>query len=184
MRKLKLQVQMSIDGYIAGLNNELDWVVWNWDNEIKDYVKSITESVDCIILGRKLSEGFIPYWANAAKEKENQVEGAEKLNNTPKIVFSKTLTTADWENARLENGDLVDEINNLKTSEGDDIIAYGGAGFVSSLIEHNLIDEYHLFINPTAIGNGMSIFNHRTNLKLVDVKSFECGIVVLKYGRG
>lgn len=184
MRKLKLQVQMTIDGYIAGPNSEMDWVIWNWDNEIKDYVKSITEPVDCIVLGRKLAEGFIPYWANAAKEKENPIEGAEKLNVTPKIVFSKTINTADWENARLENGDLVEEINKLKASVGADIIAYGGAGFVSSLIEHNLVDEYHLFVNPCAIVKGMSIFNHRTNLKLVDVKSFDCGIAVLKYVKG
>ncbi len=184
MRKLKLQVQMSIDGYIAGPNSEMDWMVWNWDEELKNYVKSITEPIDCIVLGRKLAEGFIPYWSNAAKDKDNPVEGADKLNDTPKIVFSKTMITTDWENTKLENGDLVDKINKLKVNDGNDIIAYGGAVFVSSLIEHNLIDEYHLFINPTAIGNGMSIFNHRINLKLVDVKSFECGIVVLKYERG
>ena len=79
---------------------------------------------------------------------------------------------------------MVDEINKLKKQDGKDIIAYGGATFVSALIKHGLIDEFHLFINPTAIGNGMSIFkelDNKQNLILVKSTSFDCGIVVLNY---
>ena len=179
MRKLKLQMQMTVDGYIAGLNGEMDWMTFNWDDELKKYVKEITEPVDCIVLGRKLAQGFIPYWASHPEE-----EGADKFNSTTKVVFTKTLDRSEWDHTVLAKGDLVDEITKLKKQEGKDIIAYGGATFVSALIKQGLIDEFHLFINPTAIGNGMTIFKEREskqNLTLVKSISFNCGIVVLNY---
>ena len=179
MRKLKLQVQMTVDGYIAGINGEMDWTARNWDDELKKYVGRITEPVDCIILGRKLAQGFIPHWASHPEE-----EGADKFNNTKKVVFTKMLEKSEWDNTVLAKGDLGEEITKLKKQDGNDIIAYGGATFVSALIKHGLIDEFHLFINPTAIGNGMSIFkelDNKQNLVLVKSTSFDCGIVVLNY---
>jgi len=182
MRKLKLQMQMTVDGYIAGLNGEMDWMTFNWDDELKKYVKEITEPVDCIVLGRKLAQGFIPYWAS--KPEGEDAWGVDKLNNTTKVIFTKTLDRSEWDNTVLAKGDLVDEITKLKKQDGKDIIAYGGATFVSALIKQGLIDEFHLFINPTAIGNGMTIFkelNSKQNLTLVKSTSFDCGIVVLNY---
>jgi len=170
---------MTVDGYIAGPNGELDWVVWDWDDELKKYVTEITEPVDCIVLGRKLAQGFIPYWAS-----NPELEGADKMNNTVKVVFSKTLMKSEWNNTILSKGDLSEEINKLKKQEGKDIIAYGGAAFVSALIRDGLIDELHLFINPAAIGDGMTIFKeteNRLNLVLEKSRSFDCGIVVLNY---
>jgi dihydrofolate reductase len=179
MRKLKLQVQMTVDGFIAGPNGEMEWTAVDWDKELKKYVGSITEPVDCIILGRKLAQGFIPHWASRPEE-----EGADKFNSTKKVVFTKTLEKSEWDNTVLEKGDLVNEITKLKKQDGKDIIAYGGATFVSALIKHELIDEFHLFINPTAIGKGMPIFKEldsKQNLILVKSTSFDCGIVVLNY---
>ena len=179
MRKLKLQVQISVDGYIAGPNGEMDWMEWDWDNELKKYVTDLTEPVDCIILGRKLAQEFIPYWASNPEQ-----EGADKINSSKKVVFTKTLDKSEWENTVLAKGDLVDEITKLKKQGGKDIIAYGGAAFVSALIKHGLIDEFHLLINPTVIGDGMTIFKEpdsKQNLTLVQSKSFDCGIVVLHY---
>jgi len=179
MRKLKLQIQMTVDGYIAGPNGELNWVVWDWDDELKKYVTEITEPVDCIVLGRKLAQGFIPYWAS-----NPELEGADKMNNTVKVVFSKTLEKSEWNNAILAKGDLSEEINKLKKQEGKDIIAYGGAAFVSALIRHRLIDEFHFFINPVVLGDGMTIFKDiesRLNLTLIKSRSFDCGIVLLNY---
>lgn len=179
MRKLKLQVQMTIDGYIAGLNGEMDWTNRNWDDKLKNYVGEITEPVDCIVLGRKLAQGFIPYWASHPQE-----EGADKFNNAKKVVFTKTLERSEWDNTILAKGNLVDEILNLKQEDGNDIIAYGGANFVSALTKHGLIDEFHLFINPTAIGSGLTVFKElesKQNMALVKSTSFECGIVVLHY---
>ena len=167
---------MSVDGYVAGINGEMDWTARNWDNELKKYVGEITEPVDCIVLGRKLAQGFIPHWASNPQE-----EGADKFNNTAKVVFTKTLDKSEWDNTILAKGDLVDEINKLKKQGGQDIVAYGGATFVSALIKHGLIDEFHLFINPTAIGSGMRIFDGKQNLILVKSTAYDCGIVVLHY---
>jgi dihydrofolate reductase len=184
-RKLKLQVQMSIDGYICGPNGELDFMVWDWDDELKQYVTALTEPVDCIVLGRKLAEGFIPHWAGVAANPDDPEHSAGvKFAETHKVVFTKTLAESAWENTALAKGSLVDEIAKLKKQAGQDIIAYGGATFVSALIKHGLIDEFHLFINPTAIGNGMAIFKElerKQNLTLVKSTSFDCGIVVLHY---
>ena len=170
---------MTVDGYIARPNGEMDWTIQNWDQELKNYVGAITQPVDCIILGRKLAQGFIPYWASHPEE-----EGAEKFNHTPKVVFTKTLDASEWENAILAKGKLDHEINNLKAKDGDDIIVYGGATFVSALIKHQLIDEFHLFINPVSIGKGLAIFgelDQQQDLDLVKASAFDCGIVVLNY---
>ena len=170
---------MTVDGYIAGPNGEMDWMVWDWDNALKNYVTAITAPVDCIILGRKLAEGFIPHWAANPEQ-----EGADKMNNTAKVVFTKTLDKSEWPNTVLAKGNLVDEITQLKKQPGKDIIVYGGANFISALIKEGLIDEYHLFINPTAIGKGMTIFKEldgKLNLALVKSTSFACDIVVLHY---
>jgi dihydrofolate reductase len=185
MRKLKLQVQMTVDGYIAGRNGEMDFLVWNWDDYLKQYVEDITEPVDTIVLGRKLAEGFIPYWAAvAANADDPQNAAGKKFTETNKVVFTKTMDKAEWGNTVLAKGDLVEEITKLKKQDGKDIIAYGGATFVSALIKHELIDEFQLFINPTAIGDGKTIFKeleHKQNLILIKSRSFECGIVVLHY---
>jgi dihydrofolate reductase len=148
-------------------------------------VIALTEPVDCIVLGRKLAEGFIPYWSGVAADSNNPEQSAgKKFTDTRKVVFTKTLDQSTWDNTELAKGDIVDEITALKKEGGNDIIAYGGASFVASLIQHNLIDEYHLFINPAAIGNGMAIFNKlnkQHQLTLVKATPFDCGIVVLHY---
>jgi len=179
MRKLKLQVQISVDGYIAGINGEMDWMLLDWDDALKQYVIAITEPVDCIVLGRKLAQGFIPYWAS-----HPEAEGAEKMNNTPKVVFTKTLDQSEWDNTVLVKGDLADEITALKKQDGKDIITYGGASFVSALIKQGLIDEFHLFVNPVAVGSGMAIFKElesKQSFNLIKAGSFPCGMVVLHY---
>lgn len=185
MRKLKLQVQMTVDGYISGPNGEMDFMVWNWDDELRDYVTDLTEPVDCIVLGRKLAQGFIPHWAAVAADPGHpEFTAGQKFTNTHKVVFTKTLDRSEWGNTVLAKGDLVDEITQLKKQDGEDIIAYGGASFVSALVKHGLIDEFHLFINPAAIGSGRTIFKElkaKQDLRLVRVRSFDCGIVILNY---
>ena len=184
MRKLKMQMQLSLDGFVAGPNGEMDWMVWNWDEALLNYVKVLTEPVDCIVLGRVLAQGFIPHWDALAANRETAQDFERKMSDTPKVVFTKTLESNEWSNTTLAKGNLIEEITALKNQSGQDIIAYGGANFVSDLIKHNLIDEYHLFINPTLLGHGMTIFKSledKLNLQLIESKGFECGIVVLCY---
>jgi dihydrofolate reductase len=185
MRKLKLQMQMTVDGFVAGPNGELDWMTWNWSDDIKKYVGDLTNSVDTILLGRKMTDGFISHWTNVTADPNNdEYAAARKFVDYPKVVFTKTLDKSNWINTKLATGDIVTEVNNLKKQSGKDIIVYGGAGFVFSLIKNNLIDEYQLFINPTAIGRGLEIFkdlNEKLNLNLVSSAAFKCGIIVNRY---
>jgi len=183
---------MTIDGFIAGTIGEMDWMVWDWDDKLKKYVADLTEPVDCIVLGRKLAQGFITHWANVASNIDDPEQAAgNKFTETNKVVFTKTLDKTDlvvasWKNTVLATGELVEEINWLKEQKGKDIMSYGGAAFVSSLVKHQLIDEFHLFINPAAIGKGMTIFSElesKQNLTLLKSTSFDCGIVVLNYER-
>jgi dihydrofolate reductase len=185
MRKLKLQVQISIDGFISGPNGEMDWMTFNWSDDIKKYVDEITQPVDLILLGKNLATGFIPHWAAVAKDNNNpEKEAGIKYSETQKIVFSKTLTKSEWDNTEVENGDFVNKIKAIKQQPGNDIIVYGGSKFVSSLIREKLIDELHLFVNPAILGKGMPIFqevDETQKLSLISSKHFECGIIVLVY---
>lgn len=185
MRKLKIQVQTTVDGYMAGPNGEMDFMTWNWDDALKAYVSNLTEPVDTILLGRKLAEGFIPYWASVAAEEGNEEQQAgKKFTDTPKVVFTKTLTESLWSNTILATGDLKDEIEKLKNSNGADLIAYGGSAFISSLLDQQLVDDIHLFVNPVAIGNGLPVFKQeiqKQNLQLIKAQAFDCGVVVLHY---
>ena len=187
MRKLKLQVQISVDGFICGPSGEMDFFMFKWDDKIKKYVIDLHQPVDLIVLGRKLAEGFIPYWADAKGNPDHpEHEFAYIMTDTPKVVFTKTLEINPWENTVLAKGDLAEEIKKLKEQPGGDIIAYGGANFDSSLIRENLVDEYHLFVNPVAAGKGLPIFAELpgpTKFKLVKTTPFDCGITVMHYVR-
>ncbi|HEU4948426.1 MAG TPA: dihydrofolate reductase family protein [Kribbella sp.] len=180
MRKFMLQVQTTVDGYMAGPNGEMDWLTFPWTDDIGAYITALTESVDCIVLGRKLAEGFIPAWA-AGPEGEPQ-SAIDKMNDTPKVVISNTLTESPWENAVVAGGDLAEAVNKLKAQPGGDMITYGGGTLVSALIAKGLIDDLHLFVNPTAIGAGMPVFANtgaNQQFRLVAAQPFDCGITAL-----
>jgi dihydrofolate reductase len=185
MRKLKLQVQMTLDGFAAGPNGELDWMTFDFDDKLSAFVNELTDSCDTILLGRKMTDGFVNYWENVLEKPESpEYSFAERMVNYPKIVFSRTLEESNWRNTTLAKGELSEEVEALKKSDGKDIIVYGGANFVSNLIKENLIDEYNLFINPTAIGRGLEIFDKvedKFSLRLDKSQSYDCGIVVNTY---
>jgi dihydrofolate reductase len=181
---------MSIDGYIAGPNGEMDWMVWNWDDKLKNYVFELHKPVDTILLGRKMTDGFVSYWSDVMTKPDDPSSidrshaFAKKMVETPKVVFTKTLKKSQWANTDIATGYLTDEVIKLKNQKGKDIIVYGGASFDSSLIREGLIDEFHLLINPIAIGNGMTIFkdlNKIQKFNLVRSVMFDCGIVGLHY---
>jgi dihydrofolate reductase len=193
MRKLKLQVQISVDGYVGGPNGELDWRTLNWDDKLKAFAYPLRDVCDTILLGRKMAEVFIPHFEdtvnnlqpkNADKALDEKFAYANRMVSMPKIVFSKTMKTFDGKNVSVENGDFVTAIKNLKSREGKDIIVYGGAGFVSSLIKEGIIDEFNFFVNPVMINKGLRIFDlleHRQKLSLISATPYECGISVLVF---
>jgi dihydrofolate reductase len=184
-RKLKLHVAMSIDGCIAGPNNEMDWIDFTWNEKLREYEDRLHEPVDTILLGRKMTNEFISYWSNVMNKPEDpEYTFAKKMMETPKIVFTKTLNKSEWPNTEIATGELKDEITKLKSQEGGDIIVYGGASFDSSLIKENLIDEFYLFINPVAIGDGKTIFKDLKEIRkfiLIESIAFDSGTVLLHY---
>lgn len=182
MRKLKLQMQISADGFVAGPEGQLDWMAPMMDERLLSFVNHLTDTSDTILLGRKMSEGFIKYWEYVITQPNTpEYSFGQKMVNLPKVVFSKTLTRVDGQNVRVENGPLVEAVNQIKRQAGKDIVVYGGATFVRSLIENKLIDELNLFVNPVAIGNGMAVFSGRTPLKLMASTAYTGGIVVNTY---
>jgi dihydrofolate reductase len=187
MRKLKLQMQVSLDGFNStGPNDEQKWVTWAWE-EIKQYVLDLAASADTEIIGRKLAIDYIPYWLDTYKKPEDPMYEVAKIKaKQKKIVFTKTLDKSIWDNTELAKGDLRAEINKLKKQDGKDIIVYGGSSFVSSLVKEGLIDEFHFFINPIALGKGVSVFEKLENWQPLELKeSITCdsGIVILHYAK-
>ena len=176
---------MSVDSCIAGPNGEMDWMVGLLDDELKEYTYRLTEPVDTILLGRKMTDVFISYWSNVVNKPDDPwYEFAKKMIETPKVVFTKTLNKSRWINTDIARGDLIEEVSKIKSQNGRDIIVYGGASFDSCLIKEKLIDEFYLFINPVAIGNGMTIFKDLNEIQkytLIESKAFECGKVLLRY---
>jgi dihydrofolate reductase len=180
LRKLKLQVQMTVDGFVAGPEGQLDWMTRDLDAGVIAFITHLTDTSDTILLGRKMTAGFITYW-EGVKPESPEHDFARKMVDTPKVVFSKTLTHVAGTNVRVETGDLVQAVNGLKRQPGKDIVVYGGATFVSSLIEHDLIDELNVFVNPVAIGRGLRIFKDRTALRLTASTAYPSGVVINTY---
>src|SRR3972149_4101333 len=185
MRKLKLQMQMSLDGFIStGPNDEQKWVTWAL-GDIYQHVLDLLDSIDTIIIGRKLAIDYIPFWQDVLTQPDHEMYGfAQRIVAAKKIVFTKTLDKAIWENTELAKGDVAEEIKKLKSQDGKDIIVYGGTSFVASLMKAGLIDELHSFVNPVVLGKGESIFSSLEkfhNLKLKKAVAYNSGIVLLIY---
>lgn len=180
MRTLKLQVQMTVDGFVAGPEGQLDWMTHDLDDALVARINQLTDTSDTILLGRKMTGGFISYW-EGVQPQSPEYAFARKMVDIPKVVFSKTLTRVEGKNVRVESGELVAAVQRLKQQQGKDIVVYGGATFVSALIEHDLIDELNIFVNPVAIGRGLRIFQDRKALRLTGSTAYTSGIVVSTY---
>ncbi|MBS1529756.1 MAG: dihydrofolate reductase family protein [Bacteroidetes bacterium] len=190
MRKLKLQMQMTIDGFVAGPNNEQDWVFASGKQDpealqqIVNFSVDLVSGCDTLLVGRKLSQGgFVDYWANVG---ENQPDNpwnpfGKLMISHRKIVFSRTGAEISGPNVEVESRDLATAVKELKNQPGKDMLVYGGVEFVRSLVSENLIDEYYLIVNPIAIGSGLSIFEDRKLLELESSTAFKHGKIVNKY---
>ena len=194
MRKLKLEMQVSIDGFASDANGDPSWMLscwsehWTWDEALRRYHTNLTTSSDCILLSRKMAEeGFCEHWEQVAKDAEDpQSAFAKPISDMPKLVFSKSGFQPQSRNAEVVRGDATEKVESLKRQEGKDILVYGGPIFGSSLLAADLIDELHIFVNPTALGSGRSMFKdlgRKTDFNLVKATSFHCGVAVLEYSR-
>lgn len=187
MRKIIVTMWMTLDGFIAGPNNDMSFVNEFFDEAMGKYEDDIVSSADTLLLGRVTYESFAGSWPNVAN-KEGVSEGekvyARKLNAMRKIVFSKTLENPEWENSTVFKEIVPEEIRKLKEESGKDILIYGSASIVQALTNLNLIDEYQILLHPVILGDGKPLFQdikEKHSLKLADSKTLPSGVVLLTY---
>jgi len=169
----------SLDGFFETPDKKLDWVVT--DAEFFDYAKAMLRAADTLLFGRATYEHMANYWPTAPAD-----EIADKMNNLPKLVFSRTLQKVGWNNSRLAKKSPQEEVSKLKNQPGKDMVVLGSATIASSLLQAGLVDEYRVILQPVLIGRGNPLFKdiaERMRLKLMGARAFGSGVVLLSYQR-
>jgi len=180
MRQLILQMHLSLDGYVARPPGADGWGVDEEGPEAVRWVIESTRDAGAHLMGRATYVEMAAYWPHHTDEI------ATLMNETPKVVFSKTLPTADWPETRIAPGELADEVARLKAEPGADLMVHGGVRLVQALSREGLVDEYRLIVRPVAWGDGLPLFKGLPAplpLKLLDAKTFPCGTTALTYQR-
>jgi dihydrofolate reductase len=187
MRKIIVSVNVTLDGYMAGPNCELDWHFNSWNDEMAESITEQLSKADTILLGRVTYKGMAQHFTSAPVSLLTPREDlgfAEMLNHYPKIVFSKTLTTVVWNNSKIVKGNMAREVIKLKQQAGKDMIIYGSGQLVASLTKLGLIDEYRIWVHPVVLGDGKPLFKEvqqKLNLSLYKTQAFSSGVVILYY---
>lgn len=179
MRRLFVSNLMSLDGFFEGPHGEFDWPVV--EEEFLGYAREMLRTVDTILFGRRTYLHMAAYWPAAPRD-----EIAEQMNNLHKVVFSRTLERAEWNNSELVRSDAAEEVAKLKRQSGKDLVILGSASLASSLLEANLIDEYRIILEPVVLGRGNPLFKsirERIKMKLTGTRVLGTGVVVLYYQR-
>lgn len=184
MRNIIMTMWVTLDGFVAGPDGEMNWMGEINDEDNGPYQDQFVSAADTLLLGRTTYESFAGSWPNVPDSPDTP-EGlkayARKLNEMRKIVFSKTLGNADWNNSTVRREIIPAEITQLKQEPGNNIIIYGSASLVQTLASHNLIDRYQLLLYPIALGKGKPLFKDYTKLKLANTITRPSGIVELHY---
>lgn len=181
MRKLVSFMVVTLDGFYEGPNQEFDWS--NVDDQFNEFAIRQLNDIDTLLFGRLTYEGMASYWPTpAAVEGDPVVAGL--MNGVPKIVFSSTLATADWHNTTVVQDDAVKAVAELKQQPGKDLALFGSPHLTVSLLEHGLVDELRVMVNPILLGGGKSLFTglkDRVPLQLQTSTTFSSGNVLLCY---
>jgi dihydrofolate reductase len=178
MRLVVLQMGVTLDGFVHGAQGYEDWDLPPEEAAVVAWKACSLREAGTHIMGRVTYEEMAQVWPN-----ETGVY-ADVMNEIPKVVFSTTLTRADWAETRIASGDLVEDISRLKREPGGVILAHGGATFLHALIREGLIDEYRLVIHPVAIGHGTGLFGSLAaplRLDLVEAQTFPSGTAINVY---
>ena len=185
MRSLTAFMHISLDGFVAGTNGEMDWI--KVDNEMFELAGERTRVADTALYGRKTFEMMDHYWPKAGEQpnaSKHDVEHSTWYNQVEKMVLSRTMQSDPGKKVTVIRDNLADSINALKQKAGGEIVIFGSPGAIHSLEADNLIDEYWLFVNPILLGAGIPLFKtiqQKTMLKLLDHKVFSSGVVCLHY---
>lgn len=181
MNKLIVSNLVTLDGFIAGPNGELDW--FRADDEFLDYARALCRSIGAILFGRRTYQMMAAYWPTD-EAAENDPIVAERMNNLPKVVVSKTLSKPTWTNSRLVSDRVLEHVAELKETAEGDIAIFGSGELVSRLLPHGLIDEMRLFVHPILLGRGrpeFSVLTSEVELNLASARPFKSGVVQLVY---
>ena len=185
MRKIISFMHISLDGFVAGPNGEMNWI--KVDEEIFDHVGKRISEGDTALYGRVTYQMMENYWPTAANKPtatKHDIEHSKWYKNVHKVVLSRTLKDADVTNTKIISDNLSDNIHEIKQQKGSDILLFGSPTATHSLIQHNLIDGYWLFVNPIILGQGIPLFadvKHKIKLNLLSTHQFTCGVTELNY---
>jgi dihydrofolate reductase len=181
MRKVLMFNMVTLDGFFEGPHGEIDW--HRVDAEFNEFAAEQLDSVDVLLFGRKTYTMMAGYWPTPLAIHDDPVI-AEKMNTKAKLVFSRTLKTAEWSNTRLVGENAAEELLELKAQPGRDLIVFGSANLSAALTERGLIDEYRLIVNPVVLGAGRPLFEgfpEKIGLKLLGTRTFGNGNVLVRY---
>ncbi len=180
MRKLILSMNMTLDGFA-------DHTAGIADDELHDFYADQLDKVGTVLFGRITYQLMESFWPDAPSNPEctkSMIRFANKFNNISKIVFSRTLDKAEWNNTKLIKDNMADEVVKMKQQSGRNISVGGSVSIVQAFMKHKLIDEYLLVVHPIILGSGKRLFdrmNERVKLRLIDTKKFKSGAVALHY---
>ena len=187
MRNIIVSMRVTLDGFIAGPDGEMDWMEEFFDEALATYESELQKTVDTTLFGRVTYQGFASYWPKVALDPaspQGLVEYANQLNAMRKLVFSKTLSRVEWNNATLVREIVPEDITKMKQEPGRDMLIHGSASIVQTLTKLGLIDRYQLLVFPIVLGSGKPLFQdivHKVKLSLVSAKTYPSGVVVLSY---
>src|SRR5574340_804708 len=191
MRKLIVSTFLTLDGVMQAPGGPEEdpsggfkyggWSVNYWDDKMNQVMAELTAVPSDLVLGRKTYDIFAGYWPQSTEP------GADDLNNARKYVASRTLKEVTWQNSTLLKGDAAQAIKQLKEQNGPELLVYGSGDLIQSLLSHNLIDVYQLWIFPVTLGMGKRLFENGTlpgGLKLIDAKTSSTGVIMATYTPG
>lgn len=180
MRKVYLFNFITLDGYFEGKNRDINW--HNTDEEFNQFSVEQLSQVGTLLFGRITYELMASYWATDQAQQDDP-ETTKMMNSLPKVVFSRKLQTADWQNSRVVSSDAAAEVRSLKESEGKDIAIFGSGNLAHTLIEAGVVDELRIMVNPILLGEGTPVFAKGTQhkLELINSRQFKNGNVLLSY---
>lgn len=181
MRKLFAFNMVTLDGFFEGPNCDISW--HNADEEFNEFAIEQTSTLGAILFGRVTYQMMESYWPTSDAIRDDPIV-ADLMNSLPKVVFSRTLQKADWNNSRLIKDNLAEEILKMKQQPGKELALLGSADLLATLIQLDLIDEHRIMVNPIVLGKGTPLFkgiDHASKLKLVNTRTFRSGNVLLCY---
>jgi dihydrofolate reductase len=182
MGRLIVSMNVSLDGFIEAQGQD-DGRWLRIDDEVHGVFNELAAGADAFVYGRKVYEVMIPYWPDAAEDAgkpDHEREYGRLWMRTPKVVVSTSLTESRW-NTRVVSSDVGDAIARLKRDSERYVLCYGGSQLVAALEEHNLVDEYALFLHPAALGAGVPLFRRAVNFQLLESRQFSNGALGLRY---